>query len=142
MSLRRVLIVVAVAALLGLGIYVGLGYFTPQKSVQRLTGWTVPDAATLRTQNAEGDPFNGERNYLFDLPVSTLSDESFCAFLNLPAATSQRSAPKASFPAVKPTTLKLDTAPVCSRTEIDQKRKTALAIEATRKTLVVRWVYM
>lgn len=141
MSLRRVLISVVIAALLGLGIYVGLGYFTPQKSVQRLTGWTVPDAATLRVKNAEGDPFNGERNYLFDLPASTLSDDAFCAFLNLPRA-SQGPAPKAQLPAVKPTTLKLDATPVCSRTEIDGKRKTALSIEATRKGVVIRWIYM
>lgn len=141
MSLRRGLIVALLAALPGLGIYVGLGYFTPQKSVQRLTGWTVPDAATLRVKNAEGDPFNGERNYLFDLPASTLSDEAFCAFLNLPAA-SQNAVPKANIPAIKPTTLKLETVPVCSRTEIDEKRKTALSIEATRKSVVIRWIYM
>lgn len=141
MSLRRGLIIVVAVALLGLGIYVGLGYFTPQKSVQRLTGWTVPDAATLRVKNAEGDPFNGERNYLFDLPASTLSDEAFCAFLNLPAA-SEKTTSKAGFPAAKPTTLKLDTAPMCSRNELDKKRKTALSIEATRTSVVVRWIYM
>lgn len=74
-------------------------------------------------KNAEGDPFNGERNYLFDLPTSTLSDEAFCAFLNLLAA-SDKPVSKASFPAAKPITLKLDTAPMCSRTKIDEKRKT------------------
>ena len=147
MSLRRVLIIVVVLALLGLGIYVGLGYFTPHKSVQRLTGWTVPPAATLRVKNAEGDPFNGERGYLFDLPASmlpgdALSDDALCASLNLPAATSQASAAKARLPAEKPTTLKLGAAPVCSRTEIDEKRKTALSIEATRQALVIRWIYM
>ena len=31
---------------------------------------------------------------------------------------------------------------MCSRTEIDEKRKTALSIEATRTSLVVRWIYM
>ena len=142
MSVRSGLIVAVVVALLGLGVYVGLGYFTPQKSVQRLTGWTVPDGAMLRTQNADGDPFNGERNYLFDLPASTLSSDALCASLNLPAATSQASVAKARLPAEKPTTLKLGAAPVCSRTEIDEKRKTALSIEATRQALVIRWIYM
>ncbi len=142
MSFRLGLIIVVVAALLGMGIYAGLGYFTPHKSVQRLTGWMVPDAAMLRTQNAEGDPFNGERNYLFDLPASTLSDDAFCALLDLPAATSQAAISKARLPAGKPTTLKLEAAPVCSRTDIDEKRKTALSIEATRKSVVIRWIYM
>ena len=140
MPLHRVLIIVVVAALLGLGIYIGLGYFTLHKSVQRLTGWTVPDTATLRVKNVEGDPFNGERNYLFDLPASTLSDEAFCAFLNLPTA-GQSQASKAKIPADKPGTLKPEGVPVCSRMEIDDRRKTALAIEATRKSVAVRWIY-
>jgi hypothetical protein len=141
MPLRRTLIIAVLLVILAIGIYVGLGYFSTQKSIQRLTGWAVPPTAVLRAKNAEGDPFGGERNFVFDLPISALPDDAYCASLNLPTY-SQGSAQTVQIPAGKLTVPKLDADPVCSRKEIDKRRKTALSIEATRKTLVIRWIYM
>lgn len=141
MSVRRILSFAAVATLLALGGYAAYGYFSTPSSIKRLTGWTLPEAAVLRTSNVDGDPFAGERNYLFDLPGSSLPDVAYCASLNLPTA-GPASAPKVTIPIGKLAVPKLDGEAVCSRTEINQQRKTALSIEATRKALVIRWIYM
>ena len=141
MSMKRALTFAVVATLLALGGYAAYDYFSTASSIKRLTGWALPEAAVLRTQNAEGDPFKGERNYLFDLPGSTLPVDAYCASLNLPS-TSTGAAPKVNIPIGKMEPPKLDAEPVCSRTEINTQRKTALSIEATRKSLVIRWIYM
>ncbi len=141
MSLKNVLIFLVVASVLLLGGYAAYGYFSTASSVKRLTGWTLPDGATLRTKNVDGDPFKGERNYLFDLPGSTLADDAYCASLNLPVAGAG-AAPEANIPIGKIVPPKLDAPAVCSRTEVNPVRKTALSIQATRKTLVIRWIYM
>jgi len=141
MSLRRVLIIALAAVILSLAGWAGYGYFSPKNAMSRMTGWSAPSTATFRLRNSEGSFFEGELSYLFDLPASTLSDEAFCAFLNLPVAI-QGSAERAKIPAETSTTPKLDGAPVCSRTEVNEKRKTALSIEATRQLVIVRWIYM
>ena len=141
MSLKRLLTIAILAALLLLGGYAAYGYFSTASSIKRLTGWTLPEGAVLRTSNADGDPFKGERNYQFDLPGSSLPVDAYCAFLNLPAA-GPGTAPRASIPVGKIALPKLDSEAVCSRTEVNEIRKTALSIEATRKTLVIRWIYM
>jgi len=141
MSLKRVLTFAATAIILALGGYAAYGYFSTASSIKRLTGWTLPEAAVLRTSNAVGDPFRGERNYLFDLPGSSLPVNAYCASLNLPAA-GPGAAPKVDIPIGKVAPPNLDAEAVCSRTEINQIRKTALSIEATRKSLVIRWIYM
>lgn len=141
MSLRSMLTVAFLAVVLWSGGYAAYGYFSTASSIQRLTGWTLPETAILRVKNAEGDPFAGERNYLFDLPGSSLPVEAYCAALNLPAAGPGTS-PKVNIPIGKMAAPKLDAEAVCSRTEINQVRKTALSIEATRRVLVIRWIYM
>ena len=140
MSSRRILTFAAAASLLALGAYAAYGYFSTASAIKRLTGWTLPDAAVLRTSNVEGDPFAGERNYLFELPGSLLPVDAYCASLNLPAA-GPGSAPKVTLPVGKVAVPTLDTQAVCSRTEVNQQRKTALSIEATRNTLVIRFIY-
>lgn len=141
MSLKRLLTVALLAVLLLLAGYAAYGYFSTASSIKRLTGWTLPEAAILRTNNAVGDPFKGERNYLFDLPGSSLPADAYCASMNLPAA-GPKAAPKVDIPIGKMVPPNLDGQAVCSRTEINQTRKTALSIEATRNTLVIRWIYM
>ncbi len=141
MSLKRSLTFAVIATLLALVAYGAYGYFSTASSIKRLTGWTLPEASTLRTKNAEGDPFKGERNYLFDLPGSNLPVNAYCASLKLPSA-GPGAAPKVNIPIGKIEPPKLDAEAVCSRTEINTLRKTALSIEATRKTLVIRWIYM
>ncbi len=141
MSLKRVLTALLIASVLALVAYAAYGYFSTASSIKRLTGWTLPEAAVLRTNNVDGDPFKGERNYLFDLPGSSLPDGAYCAFLNLQVAGSA-DIPKINIPIGKIAPPKLDGEAVCSRTEINTVRKTALSIEATRKTLVIRWIYM
>ena len=141
MSLRRLFIIAAAVAILSLVAYTATGYFSTPSSIKRLTGWTLPEGAVLRTKKVDGDPFNGERNYLFDLPGSALAADAYCASLNLPA-TGPGAPPKVNIPIGKIVPPKLEAEAVCSRTEINTRRKTALSIEATRKALVIRWIYM
>jgi len=141
MSLRRVFIIALSTVILSLAGWAGYGYFSPKNAMTRMTGWSAPSTATLRARSSEGSFFEGELNYVLDLPASSLSDEAFCAFLDLPVAI-PGSAGWANIPAGTDATAKLDGAAVCSRTEVNEKRKTALSIEATRQMVVVRWIYM